>query len=94
MKTDQIDVVATTMLRYLKQINHAQETGFNGQLMSNVLKRDLLNGIYLDLAFLHAVTAARGDVRVPPDANAAGDGPATYTFPKALGENHGETEAS
>ena len=90
MKSDQVDVVARTMLRYLEQIDHTQETGFNRQLMSNVEKRDLLNGIDLDFTFLHAVTPAHRDFRPHPDANAAGDGSAPYTLPKTLGENHGE----
>ena len=58
--------------------------------MSNVEKRDLLNGIYLDFTFLHPVTAAHLDMRAFPDSHATGDYAATYTFPKTLRENHWE----
>ena len=89
MKTDQVDVVARTMFGYLEQIDHAEETRFNRQLMSNVLNGDLLNGIDLDFTFLHAVTAAHRYSRAHPDADAACDFPATYTFAKTLRKNHG-----
>ena len=90
MKPDQVDVIARTMLRYLEQIDHAQETGFKRQLMSDIVQRDLLDGIDLNFTVLHAVTVAHLDLRTHPDANAAGDGPAPYTLPKTLRENHGE----
>src|SRR2546428_252584 len=58
--------------------------------MSDVLNRDLLDGIYLDFTFLHPVPPAHRDLRPRPDANATGDRPAPYTFPKTLSENHEE----
>ena len=88
MKTDQVDVVARTMLGDFEQIDHTQEAGLDGQLMRNVEERDLLDRIHLDFAFPHAVTTAHLDLRALPDANATGDDPALYTFPKALCENH------
>src|SRR5689334_22210542 len=56
--------------------------------MSNVVKRNLLDGIYLDFTFLHPVAPAHPDFRPRPDANATGDSPAPYPFPKTLGEDH------
>jgi len=90
VKSDQVDVIARTMLRYLQQIDHTQETGFKRQLMSDIEKRDLLDGIDLNFTVLHAVAVAHLDLWAHPDANAAGDGPAPYTLPKTLGEHHGE----
>src|SRR5262245_77718 len=56
--------------------------------MSDVLNGDLLNGIHLDFTFLHWVTATHGDLRMHPDAHAAGDMPATNTFLKTVREEH------
>lgn len=94
MKTDQIHVIARTMLGDLQQIDDAQETGFDCQLVSNVEECDLFNGIDLDFTFLHAVTAAGLDVRILPDSNAAGDGPAADALAKTLGKNHCQMKVS
>ena len=78
------------MLGDLEEINYAQEPGFNGQLMGDVLKRDLVNRVDLDFTLFHPVTIPGLDVRALPDANTTGDRPAPYTLSKSLRENHGE----
>jgi hypothetical protein len=88
MKPDQIDILAFTVLGHFEQIDDAQETGFDRQLMMDVIERDLLDGIDLDLTFLHRVALADLDLGAHPDANATGDGPAPYTLAKAFGEKH------
>ena len=90
MKTNEIDVLARSMLGDLQEIDDAQEPGFNGQLMGDILKRDLLNRVDLDLALFHPVTMPDFDVRALPDAYATGDGPAPYTLSEPLRENHTE----
>src|SRR6185295_5083599 len=56
--------------------------------MSNVLNRDLLYGIDLDLALLHPITTAHRNPGALPDANTARNSPVPNTFPKTLRENH------
>jgi hypothetical protein len=88
VKADEIDVLARSMLGDLEEINYAQEPGFNGQLMSDVLNRDLLNRVDLDFTLFHPVAAPDPDVRALPDTNARGDRPTPYTLSKSLRENH------
>ena len=58
--------------------------------MSDILNRDLLDGIHLDRTFAHLVTAAHPDMQAFPDSNATSDRPIKYTFSKPLSENHGK----
>ena len=62
MKTNQIDVVAFTMLSHLEQIEHAQETRLSRQLGSNIGKPDQCDRIDLDHSLSHAITLAFFDV--------------------------------
>jgi hypothetical protein len=76
------------MFRHLEEIDHTEKPGLNRQRMSDVLNRDLLDGIHLDFTFPYLVTATHLDMRAFPDSNATGDRPVTYTFAKPLYENH------
>ena len=57
VKTYQIDIVASAVLRDFEQIRPAFEALFSRQIMSDVLQRDRLDGIDQDLTFIHPVTA-------------------------------------
>ena len=88
MKTDQIDVVAFTMFRYLEQIEHAQETRLSRQRWGDVGKPDQGDRIDFDLSLSHAITLAFFYVRAHPNSNAAGYFPLNNCFAEALCENH------
>ena len=91
MEPDQIDILAFTVLRGLEQIDNTQETRLSRQLWGDVQKTDRLNGIHFDLAFVHTVPGARGDVGASPDSDAASDFSATNSITKTLGEDHNES---
>ena len=82
MEPDQIDILAFTVLRDLKQIEHAQEPGFSGQLWSDIREPDRFDRIHFDFSLcVQAVPAANLDMRACPDADAAGDVTAANSFP-------------
>ena len=88
MEADQINVLASSVLRDLEQIDETQESRFAGQRWSNIGKPDRLNRIYLDLALLHAVARADSNVGTCPESNARSDFSATNSLAKPLGEGH------
>jgi len=93
VEPDEINLIAVAVLGYFEQIDHAQEARLSRQLRSDFLKGDWLDGIYLDLAFFHAVTVADPHVRARPDSDAAGDLPAANPFTQSLGEGHSDSLA-
>ena len=91
MESNQVNVLALSVLRDLKQIDDAQETRLSRQLWSNLEKANRFDGIYLDLTFLHAIAGACLYVRTRPDSDAACDFSTTYSLAKTLGEYHKES---
>jgi hypothetical protein len=91
VESNQVNVLALSVLRDLQQIDDAQETRLSRQLWSNLKKANRLDGIYLDLTFLHAVAGAHLCVRTRPDSDAACDFATTYSLAKTLGEYHKES---
>ena len=89
MKAHQVDLVASAMLCHLEQIDHAQEARRPRQFRSDVRKADALDRVDLDLAFLHAVSAAHADVGSRPDPHAARDFTSPHPVAKPLCEHHG-----
>ena len=91
MESNEVNVLALSVLRDLKQINYAQETRLPRQRWSNLKKANRFDGIYLDLTFLHAIAGAHLYARTLPDSDAAGDFSMTYSLAKAFGEQHKES---
>jgi len=56
VKTDQIDILARTMFRHLEEIDYTEKPRLNRQRMSDILNRDLLDGIHLDFTSSYLVT--------------------------------------
>ncbi len=57
----------------LEQIDHPEESGFDGHGVVDVLDRDLLDGLDFDLAVLEGIALADCDLGAFPDADAGGD---------------------
>jgi len=91
VEADQVDILASSMPRDLQQIGEAEETGFSRELRRNLRKLDRLDGVDLDLAFVHTVTGADPYVRTTPNANAAGNLSPTDSFAKTFGEDHAKS---
>src|SRR5262245_3229182 len=90
MEPDQIDILAFTVLRDLKQIEHAQEPGFSRQLWSDIREPDRRNRIHFDLALIHAIPATNLDMWTRPYADTASDFSTTNTVAQAFREYHSE----
>jgi hypothetical protein len=90
----QIHVLARTVLGHLQQVDHAEKPRLNGEAVVDVLDRDLLDGIDLDFALVHRIAVAGLDVRVLPDADAAGDGSGADAVSETLREDQDGVEFS
>ena len=88
MEADQVDILAFAVPRDLQQIGESKETGFSCEIRRNLRKLDRLNGVDLDLAFVHAVTGPNPYARKTPNANAADNLSPTDSFAKTFGEDH------
>jgi hypothetical protein len=88
VKPDQIDLLATTMLGDLEEVDHTLEARLPSQLGSDVRETDGQDGIYLDLTLFHPVAVADLDVRTHPYPDAASDVAAANAAAQALGEDH------
>ena len=88
MKSDQIDILASAVLRNLEQVDQTVEAGLTRELRGDIRKPNGLNGIDFDLAFVHRIAAADPDARTHPDANAAGDVAAPHAVAKTFREDH------
>ena len=88
MEPDQIDVLASTVLGDLEEVDHALETRLAGELRCNVRETDRLDRIHLDLPVFHGVTGAFLDVGTEPYTDAARDVSATNPLTQSLGEDH------
>ena len=92
MESNQIDVVAATVLGDFEQVENAQKTGFSRQGRRDIGEADWLDRINLDLAFLHAVPAADSYVRPHPDPDRARNFSAANSLPETLRKKHQKKE--
>ena len=90
MEADEIDVLASAVLRYLEQVQDTQESRLTCQLRCNVRKTDRFDRFDFDLAFLHTVSRADFYMRAHPYPDAARDLSATNSLTKPLGKHHAE----
>jgi len=88
METDQVDVLAGSVPGDFEEIDEAEESGLARELRGDFLEGDLVDRIDFDVAFLHAIAVAGFDVRIFPDADAAGDFAGTDAVAETPGENH------
>jgi len=91
VEPDEIDVLASTVLRDLKQIQDTQKSRLSRQLWSDIRKTDRLNRIHFDLTFIHTVPGAHSDVGTRPYADTASDFSPANSLAKPLGEHHEES---
>jgi hypothetical protein len=90
VETDEIDVLASTVLGDFEQVENAKEAGGLGQRRRDVREADRFDGVNLDFAFFHAIAASDPDLETHPDADRAGDLAGADAFTETLGEVHGE----
>jgi hypothetical protein len=88
VEPNEIDIFAFAVLGNFQQIDETQEAGFTREFGGDIGETDRLDGIHLDLTFLHSVAGAHFDMRPRPDANAAGDFSAANSVAKPLGKHH------
>jgi hypothetical protein len=91
VKSDEIDVLAPTVLRDLEEIDHTLETRRSSQLWSDIRETDRQDRIHLDLTLFHPVAVAHLYVRTHPYPDAASDVAAANSVAQALGEDHLES---
>ena len=91
MEPHQVDILALPMLGDFQQIDDPQKSRLPRQLRSNFLEPDLLNGIDLNLAFLHPVAVPDNDVRALPYPDTARDLSLADAVAKSLRERHEES---
>src|SRR5262245_20146829 len=89
MKPDQINVFTFSVLRDFEQIEHSKKAGRPRQRRSDVGKPDRLDGIDLNLAFVHGIPPSHLYVRADPYPDAAGNLTAPDSIAQAFGKNHG-----
>jgi hypothetical protein len=88
VESDQIDILAATVFRGLKQVDHTFETRTARQVWSDIGQTDPENRIHFDLTLIHAVARANLDVGTCPYSNTAGDGASSYSLSEPLGKEH------
>jgi hypothetical protein len=88
VESNQVDVVAATVLRDRKEVGHIFETRTSRQVWSDVGQTNRLNRIHLDLTLIHAVAPANLDVGTCPYSDAASDGASSHSLSEPLGEDH------
>lgn len=80
MEPNQIDILASTVLGDLEQINHAQKSRLARQCWSNIRETDRRDRIHFDLPFFHRVPGAHFDVETHPYSDTAGDFSPAYSL--------------
>jgi hypothetical protein len=91
VESNQIDVLALTVLRDLEQVDHTLETRRSRQLWSDISEIDRQDRIYLDLTLFHPVAVADLYMGTHPYADAASDFAAPNSVAQALCEDHLES---
>ena len=90
VETHQKNVPASTVVRDLKQIDDAEETRLSRQLRCYVGKADGLDGVHLNVTFLHGIPATHFDVPTRPDSDATRNLSTTNSLAETLGKHHEE----
>src|SRR5258706_5961784 len=85
----QVNLLASTVLRHLQQIQHAQKPRLPCQFRSNVRETDRLNRIDLDRPFSHRVSRANSHMRTHPEPHAARNFLSPNALAQPLREHHG-----
>ena len=88
MKSNQVDILAFTVLGDFEQINQAQESRLARQRRGDIGKTDRRNGIHFDLTFLHTIPVAGDNMGPRPYSDTAGDFSSTNSIAKPLGKRH------
>jgi hypothetical protein len=88
VKSNQIYVVALTVLCHFLQIEHSEEARFPSQFRSDVREPDRCDRLDFYLTVSHAIAAAFGDMGLGPNPDATGDLAANHPFVKTLGKDH------
>src|SRR5260370_33284621 len=84
VESHQINLLASTVLRHLQQIQHTQKSRLPRQLRRNVREPDRLNRIDFDCPFSHPVSRANSHVRPHPAPHAARNSPSPDAFAQPL----------
>ena len=88
VKLHEIDVLTGTVLCNFQKIHDACEAGSTCQRGCNVIELNLLQFIYHNTSCTKPVFVTDMNVRLLPDANAAGNFAALYWFSETLRELH------
>ena len=88
MKPDEKHVFATPMLRHLEKTGYVLKAAGAGKIRSDLVKCDRDNRINFDLALLHSIPLAHGNVRMLPNANTGSDGTRPDRVAQILYEQH------
>jgi hypothetical protein len=94
MEPDEINILALTVLRNLKQIDRTSEAGLARQISRDVRKTNRRDRIHFDLTFFHAIPRPRSNAGTHADPDTAGDFSATNSIPQPLAEHHEEILSS
>src|SRR5260370_40451781 len=78
------------MFRDLEQIQDSQKSRLPRQFRSDIRKADLVNGVHLDLALLHAVSGADFNAGTHPYPDAARNLSTPNSVAKPFGKHHAE----
>ena len=88
MEPEQVDLLASAMLRNFQKVEHAKETRRARELRSDIGKTYRLDRIDFNLALIHSVSCADFDMRAHPYANTAGDLSFANSVAQTLCEDH------
>ena len=94
MEPDQVDLLASAMLRNFQKVEHAKETRRARELRSDIGKTYRLDRIDFNLTLIHSVSCADFDMRAHPYANTAGDFSLSNSVAQAFCKKHKNTELS
>ena len=88
MEANEVDILASAVLRDLEQIEDAQKSRCLCQGGSDIWETDRLDGIHHNHAIVHRITAAYLHVRTRPYPDTACDFSAANPVAQTFGENH------
>jgi hypothetical protein len=91
VEADQVDILVFTVAARPSADRPGRGNGFSRELRRKLRKLDRLDGVDLDLAFVHTVTGADPYAWTTPNANAAGSLSPTDSFAKTFGEDHAKS---
>lgn len=91
MEADEIDLLTGAVFGDVQQVDNPEKAGFAGEGGRDIGQADGLNGIDLDVAFLHGIACSDPHVEALPDTDGAGDFAAADGVAETPGEGHGES---